>query len=124
MFGSEFLLRRRTCRCPGKAPLILHLPHRKSSRCPVPTLRFIQSSLQQSCRSKRSNAGCSWPFACCAVAGRYRIWAIAACEDQIEPGHKIVLRYYGKHGLVEMTFERRVAELGKRHCFPDRPEFG
>ncbi len=32
---------------------------------------------------------------------------------KIEPGHKIVLRYYGKHGLVEMTFERRVAELGK-----------
>jgi hypothetical protein len=23
------------------------------------------------------------------------------------------LRYYGKHGLVEMTFERRVTELGK-----------
>ena len=32
---------------------------------------------------------------------------------KIEPGHKIVLRYYGKHGLVEMVFERRVAELGK-----------
>jgi hypothetical protein len=32
---------------------------------------------------------------------------------KIEPGHKIVLRYYGKHGLVEMTFERRVAEMGK-----------
>jgi hypothetical protein len=32
---------------------------------------------------------------------------------QIEPGHKIVLRYYGKKGLVEMTYERRVAELGK-----------
>src|SRR5947209_16754204 len=32
---------------------------------------------------------------------------------RIEPGHKIVLRYYGKHGLVQMTFERRVAELGK-----------
>lgn len=32
---------------------------------------------------------------------------------KIEPGHKIVLRYYGKHGMVEMTFERRVAELGK-----------
>jgi hypothetical protein len=23
------------------------------------------------------------------------------------------LRYYGKHGLVEMTYERRVAEMGK-----------
>ncbi len=32
---------------------------------------------------------------------------------KIEPGHKIVLRYYGKHGLVEMTYERRVAALGK-----------
>ena len=32
---------------------------------------------------------------------------------KIEPGHKIVLRYYGKHGLVEVTYERRVAELGK-----------
>jgi hypothetical protein len=32
---------------------------------------------------------------------------------KIEPGHKIILRYYGKHGLVEMTFERRVADLGK-----------
>jgi hypothetical protein len=32
---------------------------------------------------------------------------------KIEPGHKIVLRYYGKDGLVEMTYERRVAELGK-----------
>jgi len=32
---------------------------------------------------------------------------------KIAPGHKIVLRYYGKHGLVEMTYERRVAEMGK-----------
>jgi hypothetical protein len=32
---------------------------------------------------------------------------------KIEPGHKIVLRYYGKRGLVEMIYERRVAELGK-----------
>lgn len=32
---------------------------------------------------------------------------------KIEPGHKIVLRYYGKHGFVEMTYERRVAEMGK-----------
>lgn len=32
---------------------------------------------------------------------------------RIEPGHKIVLRYYGKHGFVEMTYERRVVELGK-----------
>ena len=32
---------------------------------------------------------------------------------KIEPGHRIVLRYHGKHGLVEITYERRVAELGK-----------
>lgn len=32
---------------------------------------------------------------------------------KIEPGHKIVLRYFGKHGFVEMTYERRVVELGK-----------
>jgi hypothetical protein len=39
--------------------------------------------------------------------------ALIKARAKIEPGHKIVLRYYGKHGLVEMTFERRVAELGK-----------
>jgi hypothetical protein len=32
---------------------------------------------------------------------------------RIEPGHKIALRYSGKKGLVEMIYERRVAELGK-----------
>lgn len=32
---------------------------------------------------------------------------------KIEPGHKIVLRYHGKHGFVEVTYERRVVELGK-----------
>ena len=32
---------------------------------------------------------------------------------KIEPGHRIVLRCYGKHGFVEMTYERRVVELGK-----------
>ena len=32
---------------------------------------------------------------------------------KIAPGHKIVLRYFGKNGLVEMVYERRVAELGK-----------
>lgn len=31
---------------------------------------------------------------------------------KIKPGHKIVLRYYGKHGFVEMTYERRVVDLG------------
>jgi hypothetical protein len=39
--------------------------------------------------------------------------ALVKARAKIEPGHKIVLRYYGNHGLVEMTFERRVAELGK-----------
>jgi hypothetical protein len=41
--------------------------------------------------------------------------ALVKARAKIEPGHKIVLRYYGKHGLVEMTFERRVAELGKTY---------
>jgi hypothetical protein len=39
--------------------------------------------------------------------------SLVKARAKIEPGHKIVLRYYGKHGLVEMIFERRVAELGK-----------
>jgi len=40
--------------------------------------------------------------------------SLIKAKAKIEPGHKIVLRYYGKHGLVEMTYVRRVAELGKR----------
>jgi hypothetical protein len=32
---------------------------------------------------------------------------------KIEPGHKIVFRYRGKHGWCEMIYERRVADLGK-----------
>jgi hypothetical protein len=39
--------------------------------------------------------------------------SLIRAKAKIEPGHRIVLRYYGKHGLVEMTFERRVTELGK-----------
>jgi hypothetical protein len=39
--------------------------------------------------------------------------SLVKARAKIEPGHKIVLRYYGKRGLVEMTYERRVAELGK-----------
>lgn len=39
--------------------------------------------------------------------------ALMRTRARIEPGHKIVLRYYGKHGLVEVTYERRVVELGK-----------
>ena len=32
---------------------------------------------------------------------------------RIEPGHKIVFRYHGKHGWCEMIYERRLADLGK-----------
>jgi hypothetical protein len=39
--------------------------------------------------------------------------SLIKARAKIEPSHKIVLRYYGKHGLVEMTYERRVAEMGK-----------
>jgi hypothetical protein len=39
--------------------------------------------------------------------------SLLKARAKIEPGHKIVLRYYGKNGLVEMTYERRVAEMGK-----------
>jgi len=39
--------------------------------------------------------------------------SLIRARAKIEPGHKIVLRYHGKHGFVEMTYERRVVELGK-----------
>jgi hypothetical protein len=39
--------------------------------------------------------------------------SLTKARAKIAPGHKIVLRYYGKHGWTEMTYERRVAELGK-----------
>jgi hypothetical protein len=39
--------------------------------------------------------------------------SLIKARAKIEPGHKIVLRYQGKHGFVEMTYERRVVELGK-----------
>jgi hypothetical protein len=39
--------------------------------------------------------------------------SLVKTRAKIEPGHKIVLRYYGKRGLVEITYERRVAEMGK-----------
>jgi hypothetical protein len=38
---------------------------------------------------------------------------IVRSRAKIEPGHKIVFRYHGKHGWCEMIFERRLAELGK-----------
>ena len=37
----------------------------------------------------------------------------ARSRAKIEPGHKIVFRYRGKHGWCEMIYERRLAELGK-----------
>ncbi|MGH9744355.1 MAG: hypothetical protein ACRD51_18590 [Candidatus Acidiferrum sp.] len=39
--------------------------------------------------------------------------ALTKARAKIAPGHTIVLRYYGKHGWEEMTFERRVADMGK-----------
>lgn len=39
--------------------------------------------------------------------------ALTKARAKIAPGHKIVLRYYAKHGWEEMTYERRVAEMGK-----------
>ena len=39
--------------------------------------------------------------------------SIVRSRAKIEPGHKIVFRYRGKHGWCEMIYERRVAELGK-----------
>src|SRR5271156_1250588 len=39
--------------------------------------------------------------------------SLLKARAKIEPGHRIALRYYGKNGLVEMIYERRVAELGK-----------
>jgi uncharacterized membrane-anchored protein len=39
--------------------------------------------------------------------------AILKSRAKIESGHKIVFRFYNKQGLIEMIFERRVAELGK-----------
>jgi len=40
--------------------------------------------------------------------------SLTKARARIEPGHKIVLRFYGKKGWSEMTYERRVAELGKK----------
>lgn len=39
--------------------------------------------------------------------------AVLKSRAKIEAGHRIVFRFYNKKGLCEMTFERRVAELGK-----------
>jgi len=32
---------------------------------------------------------------------------------RIEPGHKIIFKYHGKSGVVEVIYERRLAVLGK-----------
>jgi hypothetical protein len=39
--------------------------------------------------------------------------SVVRSRAKIEPGHKIVFRYRGKHGWCEMVYQRRVAELGK-----------
>jgi hypothetical protein len=39
--------------------------------------------------------------------------SVVRSRARIEPGHKIVFRYHGKHGWCEMVYERRLAELGK-----------
>jgi hypothetical protein len=39
--------------------------------------------------------------------------SLLKARAKIEPGHRIVLRYFGKNGTVEMVYERRVAPLGK-----------
>jgi hypothetical protein len=39
--------------------------------------------------------------------------SVLKTRAKIEPGHRIAIRYYGKQGLVQMIYERRVAELGK-----------
>jgi hypothetical protein len=38
---------------------------------------------------------------------------VVRSRAKIEPGHKIVFRYHGKHGWCEMIYERRIADLGK-----------
>jgi hypothetical protein len=39
--------------------------------------------------------------------------SVVRSRAKLEPGHKIVFRYRGKHGWCEMVYLRRVAELGK-----------
>lgn len=38
--------------------------------------------------------------------------AVLKSRAKIEAGHKILFRFYNHHGLCEMVYERRVAELG------------
>lgn len=39
--------------------------------------------------------------------------SVRKSRAKIEAGHKIVFRFYNRHGLCEMIYERRVADLGK-----------
>ena len=48
-----------------------------------------------------------------SVRGQFSFTRLTKARAKIVPGHKIVLRYYGKHGWAEMTYERRLAEMGK-----------
>ena len=49
------------------------------------------------------------------VNGRWVVLngTVLKSRAKIEPGHKIVFRFYNKKGLYEMIYERRVAELGR-----------
>lgn len=38
--------------------------------------------------------------------------SVLKSRAKIEAGHKIVFRFYNKHGMCEMIYERRVVELG------------
>ena len=39
--------------------------------------------------------------------------SVLKSRAQIKPGHKIIFRYHGKDGMVEVIYERRLAALGK-----------
>jgi hypothetical protein len=39
--------------------------------------------------------------------------SLLKARARIRPGHRISLRYVGKNGIVELIYERRLAELGK-----------
>lgn len=41
--------------------------------------------------------------------------AVIKSRASIEPGHKIVFRFYTRKGLCEIIYERRLAELGQTH---------
>jgi hypothetical protein len=39
--------------------------------------------------------------------------SVLKSRAKIEAGHKIIFRYHGKDGMVEVIYERRLAVLGK-----------